>query len=108
MDLSHPPEGSINGGIPKDLYSLQYITVDSAIEQIWQMGHGTLLTKIDIKSAFRLLLVHPADRHLLSMRWEQNIYIDTCLPFGLRYAPKIFNVLADLLSWYWNTTMFLL
>jgi len=73
--------------------------VDSAIECIKQIGQGTLLAKIDIKSAFRLLPVHPADRHLLSMKWDQNIFIDTCLPFGLRSAPKLFNVLADLLSW---------
>ena len=33
------------------------------------------------------------------MRWKQQLYIDTCLPFGLRSAPKLFNVLADLLSW---------
>ena len=99
MDLSHPSEGSVNGGIPKDLCSLQYITVDSAIEQIRQTGHGTLLAKINNNSAFRLLPVHPADRHLLSMRWDKNIYIDTCLPFELRSAPKLFNILADLLSW---------
>ena len=61
--------------------------------------HGPLLEKIDIKSAFRLLPVHPADCHLLSMRWEQNIYIDTYLLFGLRSAPKLFNTLANLLSW---------
>jgi len=99
VDLSHPSEGSVNGGIPKDLCSLQYITVDSAIERIRQTGHGTFLAKIDIKSAFRLLPVHPADRHLLSMRWDQNMYIDTCLPFGLRSTPKLFNILANLLSW---------
>ena len=33
------------------------------------------------------------------MEWNQSIYIDTCLPFGLRSAPKLFNILADLLSW---------
>ena len=40
VDLSYPPEGSVNGGIPKDLCSLRYITVDSAIEQIRQTGHA--------------------------------------------------------------------
>ena len=33
------------------------------------------------------------------MDWDYSLYIDTCLPFGLRSAPKLFNVLADLLSW---------
>ena len=86
-------------GSQKGLCSLKYITVDSAIDQIKQIGYGTLMAKIDVKSAFRLLPVHPADRHLLSMKWNNQIFIDTCLPFGLRSAPKLFNVLADLLSW---------
>ena len=55
---------------------------------------NTLLAKIDVKSAFRLLPVHPLDRHLLAMDWDRNLYIDTCLPFRLRSAPKLFNVLA--------------
>jgi len=101
VDLSYPDDGSVNGGIPRELCSLQYITVDSAIDQIRQMGFGTLLAKIhvDIKSAFRLLPVHPADRHLSSMRWDKHIFIDTYLPFGLRSAPKLFNILVELLSW---------
>jgi len=98
-DLSHPPGGSVNDGIPSDLCSLFYVTIDHAILSIIQSGRGTILAKIDIKSAFRLLLVHPADRHLLGVNWKNSIYIDHCIPFGLRSAPKLFNILADLLSW---------
>ena len=36
---------------------------------------------------------------MLGMRWNDGVYIDTCLPFGLRSAPKLFNILADLLAW---------
>jgi len=99
VDLSHPQDHSVNDGIPKSLCSLKYVTIDEAIKGIIQLGHGTLLAKIDIKSAFRLLPVHPADRHMLGMRWNDGIYIDTCLPFGLRSAPKLFNTLAELLAW---------
>ena len=99
IDLSHPASRSVNDGIPKNLCSLTYITVDSAIQRIQLLGQGTLLAKINVKNAFRLLPVHPSDRHLLAMDWVHSLYIDTCLPFGLRSAPKLFNVLTDLLSW---------
>ena len=99
VDLSHPRSYSVNDGIPKSLCGLSYITVDDAINKILELGPNTLMAKIDIKSAFRLLPVHPADRHLLAMEWQNKIFIDTCLPFGLRSAPKLFNILADLLSW---------
>ena len=99
VDLSHPKEASVNSGIIKQLCSMSYTTVDNATQKVISLGPGTHLAKIDIKSAFRLIPVHPADRHLLAMKWREAIYIDTCLPFGLRSAPKIFNVLADLLEW---------
>ena len=98
-DLSHPLEASVNDGIPPVLCSLSYVTIDDAILSILQSGRGTMLAKIDIKSAFRLLPVHPADRHLLGVKWRGNIYIDHCIPFGLRSAPKLLNILADLLPW---------
>ena len=99
VDLSHPRDHSINHFIPKSLCGLSYITVDDAISIIMKYGPNTLLAKVDIKNAFRLIPVHPGDRHLLAMQWHNQVYVDGCLPFGLRSAPKLFNLMADLLSW---------
>ena len=45
---------------------------------------------MDVKSAYRNVPVHPDDRHLLGMRWRNEVYVDTTLHFGLRSAPIIF------------------
>ena len=76
-----------------------YVTINEAIKGILQLGWVTLLAKIDIRSAFRLLPVHSADRHMLGMHWKDDVYTDTCLPFGLYLAPKLFNILTEFLSW---------
>ena len=89
----------MNDGIPSQLCTLTYVTIDDAVLSILRSGRSTMLAKIDIKNAFRLLPVHPADRHLLGMKWRGCVYIDHCIPFGLRSAPKLFNILADLLAW---------
>lgn len=64
-------------------------------ERIATLGKGTVIAKLDIQSAFRIVPVHPADCHLLGMRWKDSVYIDTVLPFELRSAPKLFNAVAD-------------
>ena len=46
-------------------------------------GRGALLAKIDIKSAYRIVGVHPEDHLLLGMLWDEELYVDTALPFGL-------------------------
>ena len=96
VDLSHPKGQSVNDGITKALCSLKYVTIDEAIKEIVKLGRGA---KIDIKSAFRLLPVHVDDRHMLGVLWNGGVYIDTCLPFGLRSAPKLFNIVAEFLAW---------
>ena len=73
MGLSHPIEFSVNYGISKELCSLSYITVDTAIDHIIELGPRTLLAKMDIKSAFCLLPMHPSDRHLLVMEWKCHV-----------------------------------
>ena len=99
LDLSHPESFSLNDGIDKALCSLQYISVDEIGDKILQMGKGALLAKADIESAYRNVPVHPEDHLLLGMKWQGYHYIDGCLQFGLRSAPKIFNALADTLEW---------
>ena len=97
--LSAPYEQSINDGIPKEDYSLHYVTVDDTIPIIMRLGRGCLLAKTDIRNAFRLCPVHPADYHLLGITWHGLYYYDRVLPFGLRSAPFIFNQVADALQW---------
>ena len=43
--------------------------------------------------------MHPDDRLLLGMKWQEELYIDTALPFGLRSAPKLFPAIADGVQW---------
>lgn len=99
VDLSFPRGKNVNDRVPKNLCSMTYVTVDEAIQRILKLDRGTLLAKIDTKSAFRLIPVHPMDHHLLAMEWDDKVYIDTCLPFGLRSATKLFNIMVDLLAW---------
>ena len=63
------------------------------------MGRGALLGKMDIKSAYRIIPVHPENQLLLGIRWQGEVYIDTRLPFGLQSALIIFTALVDALEW---------
>lgn len=64
-------------------------------QPITEAGRGARLAKIAVKSAYRTIPVHPEDRALLGMRWEDNLFVDAALPFSLRSAPKIFTAVAD-------------
>ena len=57
------------------------------------------MEKLDLESAYHMVPVHQEDRLLLGMKWKNKIWLDTALPFGLRSAPNLFNLLADCLQW---------
>ncbi|KAK3707894.1 hypothetical protein QZH41_017284 [Actinostola sp. cb2023] len=97
--LSYPEGDSINDGIPKDPYSLQYVRVDDAIRIVQRLGRGSYMAKTDLKSAFRIIPIHPNDWNLLGVYWNSRYYVDMYLPFGLRSAPYIFNQLSEALEW---------
>ncbi len=99
LDLSFPHGRSVNDGIVREWCSLQYATVDQAVARVMQVGPEALLAKIDIEHAYRNAQVHPDDRHLLGMRWNNQFFIDTTLPFGLRSATKNFCAIADAVEW---------
>lgn len=95
MHLSAPPGRSINDGIDPTTCTLHYITVDDAARLVAKHGRGALMSKVDLKSAFRHIPVRRQDWPLLGCFWEGHYYVDKCLPFGLRSSPATFNRLAD-------------
>ena len=98
-DLSFPPGKSVNDGVDSAVCSLRYTSVDRVAWAACRLGQVALLAKLDIKSAYRLVPVHPDDRPLLGIQWKGGTYVDGMLPFGLRSAPKIFTAVADALEW---------
>ena len=100
VDLSSPVGRSVNDGIPSEPCSLKYASVDDAVSIVKALGKGSLLVKIDLKDAYRMIPVHPDDYHLLGVTWAGQTYVDRALPFGLRSAPKnFFTAFADLIAW---------
>ena len=63
---------------------------------IVHLEKGAILAKVDIESAYHLILVHPHNRQLQAVIWQGQIFVDQMLPFGLRWE----NVVADALHCY--------
>ena len=103
VHLSAPRGSSVNDGIDKEQYSLHYSSVDEAVALLQQAGWGASMAKVDLKAAFQMIPVGREDWELLGMVWRDAIYVDKCLPFGLRSAPYLFNQYARALSWILKT-----
>ncbi len=99
LNLSAPDGASVNDGICKELATLSYVSLDEVAETAAKLGRGTWMAKMDIKQAYRQVPVHPQDRPLLGMLWNDKVYVDTTLPFGLRSAPLLFTAIADAAQW---------
>ena len=99
LHLSAPAGHSINDHIAKEEFSLQFSSVNDAVRILLELGPGALMAKVDSKSAFRMVPVQPADWQLMGMHWRGSYYFDTCLPFGLRSAPFLFNEVATAIEW---------
>ena len=59
VDLSFPEGSSVNDGIEADICSLHYAKVEEVTEGLVKQGRNSWMTKVDIKSAYWTVLVHP-------------------------------------------------
>ena len=99
-DLSWPLGGSVNSHIPEQLCSVQYVTINSAVDIVKKKGVGCLMAKLDLEHAYKQIGVRPSDWHLLGTTWvndsgQTDYYFDTVLPFGGRSSASLFNSFAD-------------
>ncbi|XP_055331217.1 uncharacterized protein LOC129583444 [Paramacrobiotus metropolitanus] len=99
LDLSRPEGNSVNDYIDGDAYTVSYCSVDDAVRLLTHMGVGAIMCKQDIKHAFRLIPVRPADWPLLGYKVAGNYYHDVVLPFGGRSSPRLFCMISEALHW---------
>ncbi|KAM4794908.1 uncharacterized protein WCC33_000060 [Rhinophrynus dorsalis] len=97
--LSYPKGESVNDGIDKEESRVQYASFDRALSLVRSAGRGCLMAKSDIKSAFRLLPIHPECYHLLGCSLLGSFFFDMCLPMGCAISCYYFEVFSSFLDW---------
>ena len=97
--LSFPKGMSINDGIASENTHVQYARVSDAIKLMKRAGPGCYLAKTDIKSAFRIIPIHPNDYPLLGMQWRGLYYYDRCMPMGCSNSCKTFEIFSTAIEW---------
>lgn len=65
---------------------------------VGSLGKGAVSGKMDVKSAFRLLPVHPSDDQLLGFKFNNFYYYDMCLPMGCSISCALWEKFAILFS----------
>ena len=99
VNLSAPAGRSVNDNLHRHLTHVSYSSPSDAALLLHSLGPGSLMAKIDLRDAYRMVPIHPADRPFLGLSWQGSTYVDLQLPFGLASAPAIFNALAEPLEW---------
>ncbi len=87
MDLSFPKGASVNFGVDKTMYlgeefRLQLPGPTALRDELAGQGEKYLWS-VDVKRAYRQLRSDPQDLPLLCFNWDQAVYIDTAVVFGL-------------------------
>ena len=96
--LSFPAGSSINDGIPFEMSNVKYTSFDCAVIMVQKQGKGALMEKCDIKSAFRLLPIHPEDFELLGFKFQNLYFVDRCLPMGASSSCYLFECFSSFLE----------
>lgn len=95
-DCSLPQNGGVNSFAPEfDKYS--YESVDTATTMV---KPGYYMAKVDIKSAYRHIPIHPRSQRASGLQWsfsngEECFLYDVKLPFGARASPTIFHRISQ-------------
>ena len=76
---------------------MAYSSIEDASLAMHTLGPGAQLAKIGIRDVYRIIPVDPEERPFLALSWQDQVYVDCQLPFGMASAPAIFSTVA--LEW---------
>ena len=96
-DCSQPSGTAVNDYAPLGP-KLRYHSVDDAVKLMRPHGYSA---KIDLRSAYRSVKIHPSNYEFTGLSWQfeghdEPIFLyDTRLPFGSKLSPGIFHRLTQ-------------
>ena len=106
--LSFPPGNSVNDSIPTKFAALSYLRLKDVFSLILQVGRICVITRRDIKDAFRNIPIVPSSQWLFGLYWREDFYEETCLPFGPATVPFVLISLRRLYTEsYCHSSLFL-
>ena len=85
-DLSRPRGASVNESIPARHFRFQTLEVAMSL-----MTPNCFMAVLDIRHAYRHIVIRPQDWDLQSFRIGDQCFQDRCLSFGLKIAPEVFT-----------------
>ena len=78
---------------------MKYQSIDDVIDMALEIGTSTIMSHVDIRSAFRNLPLSVLVIFVLSFTLNGLIYINTSVPFGSASSCAIFEKVANILQW---------
>ena len=104
VDLSWPPDTSVNDAIIGDLYvdgkmGIKLPTVEYMEGRLLELGKGAYLYKTDLARGYRQLRVDPSDWPLLGFTHQGKYFFDLCPPFGLRTSALCMQRTSEGICW---------
>ena len=95
----------MNDHIDKDVFSVQYTSVKTAVEMCSKMV-TPWLAKTDLSDAYLQCPIRETDSNILGFTWcnkdgVTEYYVCKSLVLGLRSSPKFFSDIAGALCFIW-------
>lgn len=97
--MSYPKENSVNDFIDEKVCAVKYSSFDQVLDMIYGLGKSQELGKIDIRQAFRLIIINPSDFDLLGIMFDDKYYVDKCLPMWCSISCALFENFSTFLHW---------
>ena len=73
---------------------MTYETLDHIVALVQQFGKKSLIAKVDIEDAFRIMPIHPKDYHLLVFTFQENFHYVNVSQWAVALRAKLLKKLV--------------
>jgi hypothetical protein len=110
QDLSFPRNDpsllSVNSYIDASLFPTAWGSFINTAKMILALPEGCMLASFDISSAYRLTPILPSQQNWTCVAWQDKIWVDRAVMFGMSSSAGVFGAVADMLVAIYNTAGF--